>query len=95
MNRSSTPNAKIMNRSSTPNASKQGRLNSFAAILLLVIFLPCMWGLGFQNEMSMSAAFLLGISMTIINWKIRKFYGQELCCHLAVSLSDRGLKHVV
>ena len=33
----------------TPNASKQGKLDSFGAIFLF-IFLPCMWGLGFQND---------------------------------------------
>ena len=32
-----------------PNASKQGKLDSFAAIYLF-IFLPCMWGLGLQND---------------------------------------------
>ena len=33
----------------TPNASKQGKLDSFGAIFLF-IFLPCMWGLGSQND---------------------------------------------
>ena len=32
----------------TPNASKQGKLDSFAAIFWF-IFLPCMWGLGFSK----------------------------------------------
>ena len=32
-----------------PNASKQGKLDSCAAIFLF-ISLPCMWGLGFQND---------------------------------------------
>ena len=31
------------------NASKQGKLDNFAAIFLF-IFLPCMWGLGLQND---------------------------------------------
>ena len=33
----------------TPNASKQGNFGSLGAIFLF-IFLPCMWGLGFQRE---------------------------------------------
>ena len=33
----------------TPNASKQGKFGSLGAICLF-IFLPCMWGLGFQKE---------------------------------------------
>ena len=33
----------------TPDASKQGKLDSFGPIFLF-IFLPCMWGLGFQND---------------------------------------------
>ena len=33
----------------TQNASKQGKLDSFGAIFLF-IFLPCMWGLGLQND---------------------------------------------
>ena len=35
----------------TPNASKQGKFGSLGAIFLF-IFLPCMWGLGFQKESS-------------------------------------------
>ena len=33
----------------TQNASKQGKFDGFAAILLF-IFVPCMWELGFQND---------------------------------------------
>ena len=33
----------------TPNASNQGKFGSLGAICLF-IFLPCMWGLGFQKE---------------------------------------------
>ena len=33
----------------TPNVSKQGKLDSFATMFLF-IFLPCMWGLGFQYD---------------------------------------------
>ena len=36
-------------RNMAQNASKQGKLDSLAAIYLF-IFLPCMWGLGFQND---------------------------------------------
>ena len=35
------------------NAAKQGKLDSFAAIFLF-IFLPCMWGLGLQNDSPIS-----------------------------------------
>ena len=33
----------------TPNALEQGKFGSLGAIFLF-IFLPCMWGLGFQKE---------------------------------------------
>ena len=33
----------------TPNASKQGKFGSLGAVFLF-IFLPCVWGLGFQKE---------------------------------------------
>ena len=42
---------KISGQNMTPNAPKQDKLDSFGAIFL-VIFLHCMWGLGFQNELS-------------------------------------------
>ena len=38
----------------TPNASKQGKLDNLGAIFLF-IGLPCMWGLGFQNDSPLSA----------------------------------------
>ena len=31
------------------NASKQGKLDYFVTIFVLIV-LPCMWGLGFQND---------------------------------------------
>ena len=37
------------NMTSSPNASKQGKFGSLGAIFLF-IFLPCMWGLGSQEE---------------------------------------------
>ena len=33
----------------TPHASKQGKFGSLGAVFLF-IFLPCVWGLGFQKE---------------------------------------------
>ena len=41
----------------TPNASKQGKLDSFGAIFLF-IFLPRMWGLGFQNDSPVALGFV-------------------------------------
>ena len=46
----------------TPNASKQGNLDSFGAIFLF-IFLPCMWGLGFQNDSPVSETSILRSSL--------------------------------
>ena len=40
---------KIWTQNMTPNASKQGKLDSFGAIVLFT-FLPCMWGLEFQKD---------------------------------------------
>ena len=38
-----------LDKNKTPNASKQGKFDSFRAIFLFMI-LPCMCGLGFQND---------------------------------------------
>ena len=42
----------------TQNASKQGKLDSFGAMFLF-IFLPCMWGLGSQNDSPKKTLILL------------------------------------
>ena len=52
----------------TLNASKQGKLDSFAAILLFIV-LPCMRGLGFQNDSA------IALGRTVIIWDV-------LCCFL-------------
>ena len=62
----------------TQNASKQGKLDSFGAIFLL-IFLPCTWGLGFQNN-SLVCSRLDGQSRSLGNG-VRKNGVRNRCPH--------------